>query len=463
MERDFIGTVSLEDDIYYGISSLRAKENFQINNQTTHKDIIHELINIKKQAVIVNHSLGYISEEKKDVIVEACNLLLDGKHADMFIVPKHQGGAGTSTNMNVNEVISNVALKEWNKCLGEYHLIHPINDINKHQSTNDVYPTAVKIAVIKKVRDCAEQYATIQKVCQEKETEFDSILKLGRTQMMDAVPMRVGQMFSAYAEVFSRDRWRIYKAEERLRTINIGGTAIGTGLNAPLKYMFLMTDKLRESTGIGLARAENLVDNTQNTDAFLEVSGLLKTAAASLVKIANDLRLLGSGPHGGFGEVELPQRQVGSSIMPGKVNPVILEMVIMNSHKVISNDILVSSLVSSGSLELNPFIPMIAETLIESLELLSKTVSIFTNKCLKDIKINKGKCMENVLSSYSLITPLIHVLGYDRATEIVSFCQTTNQNLQDVLLKENQFSKEELKELLDPFNITKPGIIEVVK
>lgn len=463
IEKDFIGTVSLEDDIYYGISSLRAKENFQINNETTNRVIIQELINIKKQAVIVNHSLGYINTEKTEVIIKACDQLLEGKHDDMFIVPKHQGGAGTSTNMNVNEVITNVALQEWNKELGSYHLIHPINDINKHQSTNDVYPTAVKIAMIKKIRECALQYADIQKVCQEKETEFDSILKLGRTQMMDAVPLRVGQMFSAYAEVFSRDRWRIYKAEERLRTVNIGGTAIGTGLNAPIKYMFLMTDKLRESTGIGIARAENLIDNTQNTDAFLEVSGLLKTAAASLIKISNDLRLLSSGPHGGIGEVVLPHRQVGSSIMPGKVNPVILEMVIMNSHKVISNDLLVSSLVSSGSLELNPFIPMIAETLLESLELLTNTVSIFREKCLRDIQINEEKCMENIMNSHTLITPLIHVIGYDKASEIVRYCEKNNKTLEEVLIKENLFTKEELAKILNPYNITKPGLIEVKK
>lgn len=459
-EQDEIGSVELDSNCLYGISTVRAKQNFYVNDQTVSKEFIHELINIKKQAAIINKELGFLDNIKSKAIVTACNKLLSGKHQDMFIVPLHQGGAGTSTNMNVNEVIANLALLELNKKPGTYSYIHPINDINKHQSTNDVYPTAIKIALIKKIRECAIKYQEIQSTCQEKETEFDNIIKLGRTQYQDAVPLRVGQQFQAYAEVFSRDRWRIYKAEERMRVVNIGGTAIGTGLNAPVKYTFLMTEYLRTSTNTGISRAENLIDNTQNLDAFLEVSGLLKTAASSLIKIANDLRFLSSGPNGGINEIILDKQQIGSSIMPGKVNPVILEMVIMNSYKIQSNDTLISNLVSNGSLELNPFLPMISETLLDSLNILIKTTEIFNNKCLKGIKVNKEQCLKNVLNSSAIITPLINIIGYDKASEIVKESIKSNKTIKQLLLEQDLFTNEELENILNPYNITKPGIIK---
>ncbi len=459
-EKDYIGSIVLQDKHLYGISSFRARENFQTTNETTNALIIRELINIKKQALIVNNKLGYIKESQYDYLIKACDLLLMGNTKESFIVPRYQGGAGTSANMNVNEVIANLALTLMGEKPGKYEIIHPINTINKHQSTNDVYPTAVKIAVIKQIRELAIKYQEIQITCQDKENEYDHVLKLGRTQYMDAVPLRVGQMFSAYSEVFSRDRWRIYKTEERLRTVNIGGTAIGTGLNAPLKYMFLMTEHLKESTGIGISRAENLIDNTQNLDAFIEVSGLLKVAAASLIKISNDLRFLSSGPNAGVNELVLPQLQVGSSIMPGKVNPVILEHVIMNAYKVMSNDSLITNLAANGHLELNPFIPMIAETLLESINLLSKSVEALNEKCLKGIVLNEGALRKNIEQSSSLITPLIELIGYDKATEIVKMSQSSNIDIKTLLIKEKLFTKEELDLYLNPYKITKPGKIE---
>ncbi|MDC0558814.1 aspartate ammonia-lyase [Candidatus Izimaplasma bacterium] len=458
-EKDFLGVVELEDTVYYGISTHRALDNFDVSNERSNMHIIYELVNIKKQAAITNAKLGYLDNKKAKAIEQACNLILEGEFDDNFVVNKYQGGAGTSTNMNVNEVIANVALEILKKLKGEYKVIHPINHVNMHQSTNDTYPTSVKIAAIKQIRLLATAYSKLQASFQELESKYGKVLKLGRTEMMDAVPMLAGQMFGAYAETISRDRWRIYKVEERLRTINIGGTAIGTGLNAPLKYTFMMTDKLQSSSNIGLSRAESLIDNTQNLDAINEVSGLLKVAAATLIKICNDLRFLSSGPHGGIGEVILKNNQVGSSIMPGKVNPVILEMTIGNAHKVVANDLFINNLIASGNMELNAFYPHIAEGLLESLELLTNTVSKLDNKCVKHIVVNEEKCRENIEQSHSLITPLISVIGYDKASLIVKKAESTKKTIKEVLVEEKLFTKEELDTLLDPLNITRPGNI----
>lgn len=462
-ETDFLGSVELDDNIYYGISTKRAIDNFDVSSQTVHQSIILELVNIKKQAAITNATLGYLDLEIKDAIVFAADQILQGEYQEQFVVNRYQGGAGTSTNMNVNEVLANVALEHMGYQKGRYDVIHPINHVNLHQSTNDTFPTSIKIAAIKKIRLLANEYAKLQQVFQEKETEFGTILKLGRTQFMDAVPLLAGQMFGAYAETCSRDRWRIYKVEERLRTVNIGGTAIGTGLNAPLKYTFMLTSRLQDSTNIGISRAESLIDNTQNLDAFNEVSGLLKVAASTLIKIGNDLRVLASGPGGGFGEIILQDNQVGSSIMPGKVNPVILEMTISNAHKIIANDMLINNLVSSGNLELNAFVPMIGETLLESLDLLTLTVEKLTEKCIKTIKVDEKQCRRNLEQSPSLITPLIQLIGYDKASEIVKEALQNEETIQHVLVRHKLFTTEQLEVLLNPLNITKPGLIKEVK
>lgn len=461
-ETDFLGSVELDDNIYYGISTYRALQNFDVSRETVNLKIVKALVNVKKQAALTNKKLNFIDGDIADAITNACDKILNNEFDDSFVVNKYQGGAGTSTNMNVNEVIANLALELLNHKKGQYNIVHPINHVNLHQSTNDTYPTSVKIATIKVIRELADEYAELQKTFQDLESENGHIIKLGRTQLMDALPILAGQMFGAYAETFSRDRWRIYKVEERLRTINIGGTAIGTGLNAPLKYTFMMTSRLQESTNIGLSRAESLIDNTQNLDSFNEVSALLKVSAASLIKISNDLRFLASGPNGGIGEIILKDQQAGSTIMPGKVNPVILEMVIQNSHKIISNDQLITSLVYSGNLELNAFLPMISETLIESLELFVNTVRIFNNRCAKHIKVDKQRCLENLEKSSSLITPLIHIIGYDKASDIVKESQANRLSIKDTLVKNGLFTHSELNEMLDPLNITRPGIIKEV-
>ncbi len=459
-ETDLLGSIQLPDDCYYGIATARAIANFNVSNDAVHPAIIHELVNIKKQAAIVNRSLGYLNEDKATAIITACDRILAGEFANMFVVNRHQGGAGTSTNMNVNEVVANVALEQLRRPLGDYDTIHPINDVNRHQSTNDTYPTAVRIAAIKRIRRLADAYASLQQAFQAKEREYGHVLKLSRTELMDAVPMLAGQMFGAWASVTSRDRWRIYKVEERMRVMNIGGTAVGTGLNAPVKYTFMMTSHLQQSTNIGLSRAENLIDATQNLDAIVETSGLLKVAAVSLHKIANDLRYLASGPNGGIGEIILEDHQAGSSIMPGKVNPVILEMTVQAAQRVIANDVLITNLAAAGNLELNAFLPEIAEALLESLELLERTVIAFTNKVVKTLVVNEQRCLENLEKSHALITPLITLIGYDRASAIVKRAHAEGRTIKDVLLDEDLFTNEQLDELLNPYNITKPGIIE---
>ncbi|QMS85396.1 aspartate ammonia-lyase [Candidatus Xianfuyuplasma coldseepsis] len=462
-ETDQMGTIELPDNCLYGIATARAIMNFNISEQVVNNRIIHEMVNIKKQAALCNHELGYLSDEITTAITLACDQILAGDYRDSFVVCAHQGGAGTSTNMNVNEVIANKALQVLGHPCGSYHIIHPINHINLHQSTNDTFPTAVRIAAIKQLRLVANEYSFLQQTLQQKETEYGSILKLGRTQMMDAVPMLAGQMFGAQASVISRDRWRLYKVEERLRTMNIGGTAIGTGMNAPLKYTFMMTSKLQQSTNIGLSRADDLIDNTQNVDSFVEVSSLLKVAATTLIKMANDYRFLASGPHGGIGEISLKPHQAGSSIMPGKVNPVILEMTIQVAEKIIANDALITSLATRGNLELNAFLPGIAEALLESLELLTNTVHKFNNMCVKNIVVNKDICQQNLERSMSLITPLIHIIGYDKASWVVKQAQEHQMTIRDILVQEKLFTNKELDQLLDPLNITKPGIIKGVK
>jgi aspartate ammonia-lyase len=459
-ETDTLGQITLEDTCYYGIATERARRNFSTKTKPVHPRIIEELVNIKKQAAVANKQLGYLDPVIADAILAAAERVFCGEFNDAFCLDSYQGGAGTSINMNVNEVLANVALEELGKPLGDYQTVHPINHVNLHQSTNDTVPTAIKVAAIKCIRLLADELAKLQQELQAKEDEFGSILQLGRTQLMDAVPMLAGQRFGAFAQAISRDRWRIYKGEERLRRINIGGTAIGTGLNAPIKYTFLMTALLQESTNIGVSRADNLIDNTQNLDCFVEVSGLLKTCATNLIKIANDLRFLSSGPHGGIGEIILPPVQTGSSIMPGKINPVILEHTVQVGEQVIANDGLITNLVARGQLELNPFLPLIGETLLSSLDLLTSVIGTLRKKCIKGLNIDQEKCLYHLEQSCSLITPLISILGYDQASEIVKSAQENHRTIKQELLEKKLFTKEQLDKMLDPINITSPGKVE---
>jgi aspartate ammonia-lyase len=321
--------------------------------------------------------------------------------------------------MNVNEVVANLALQLYGRKPGEYDVIHPLEDVNRGQSTNDVYPTALRIAAIELLRDLSDACAKLQQALQMKENEFDSIQKLGRTELMDAVPITLGSEFGAYAQAIARDRWRLYKVEERLRQVNIGGTAVGLSNNAEKKYRFIIIEQLRELTNIGLAAAEYPMDITQNNDVFVEVSGLLKALAVNLMKISNDLRLMNSGPHGGFGEIRLAAMQIGSTIMPGKVNPVIPEMVTQVAMKVMANDYAITAAASHGEFELNAFLPLIADAMLESLSLLEKAVTLFRTKCIDLIQADSERCAMHLNSSYAFATAYTPILGYDRVHRII--------------------------------------------
>ncbi|QAA34225.1 aspartate ammonia-lyase [Clostridium manihotivorum] len=457
-EKDMLGDRNIDTSKYYGINTLRAMENFDLGDRYVNLDFVKEIALIKKSAAMVNIRLKSLEEEKGKAIIKAAEEVIEGVFDEDFKINAFQGGAGTSTNMNVNEVIANRALELLGAEKGSYDLIHPLNHINMSQSTNDVCPTALRIAAIRKIRKLADALAELQEAFQIKENEFANILKLGRTELMDALPMMVGQGFGAYAKAIERDRWRIYKVEERLRVVNIGGTAIGTGLNATNKYIYMMTDMLQQLTGLGLARSDFPMDVTQNADVFVEVSGLLKACAVNLMKISNDLRLLGSGPKGGLGELVLPMRQPGSSIMPGKVNPVIPEMVAQVAMRVVSNDAGITFAAASGQLELNAFIPLITENLLESLELLEKAVIIFREKCIEGIEVNKEVCKENLEKSTAMTAALIHHIGYDKASDIAKKALSLGITLREAIYLENILTKEEVDKILNPLELTKPGI-----
>lgn len=467
-ERDLLGEKNIPAGAYYGIHSVRAEENFPVSGKKVNPQLIRSLILVKKAAAMAHLKLATYPSSVADAIIKACDELLEAegprKEAGSsglwahFIVDALQGGAGTSTNMNVNEVIANRAIELLGGERGNYALVHPLDHVNCCQSTNDVYPTAVRIAAIGRVRELSQAFAVLQEALQEKEQEGADVLKLGRTELMDAVPMTAGQGFGAYAKAVARDRWRLYKAEERLREINIGGTAIGTGLNAPVAYTFAVTDFLQELTGYGLARSEYPMDPTQNMDVFAEVSGLIKAAAINLIKICGDLRLLASGPAGGFGELELPAVQAGSSIMPGKVNPVMTEMVTQAAIRAIANDTAVTMAACGGQLELNAFLPLIADSLLESLELLTNAVSLFESRCIRGLQFKADRCRETVEKSDVLAAAFLHHIGYEASAEMVKHAHRQGITVRQAALESGELSEEQIAEILNLYQVTKPGI-----
>lgn len=420
IEKDLIGTRQIHADLMWGIHTERALENFRMSGKVVHPELVKAFGAVKLACFRTNSQLGYFSNGlKAEVLEQACSELQEGLLTQFIVVDALQGGAGTSTNMNVNEVIANRALELAGREKGDYSFISPLDDVNLHQSTNDTYPTALKVAAIMMIRRLEQSVLALQEAFQLKEKEFAHVVKIGRTQLQDAVLTTLGREMSAYAEAFNRDRWRFSKCEERLRVVNLGGTAIGSGLGAPRQFIFRVVDHLREITGIGLARAENLIDNTQNADVFVEVSGLLKACAANVLKISNDLRLMSSGPDAGFAEIVLPERQAGSSIMPGKVNPVIPEAAAQSAMVVMGNDLVITQAAAGGMLELNQFMPLIAHALLESIDLLINAVRMLSEHCVQGLKANEEQCRKNVLNSTALITAVIPVIGYEKASEIV--------------------------------------------
>lgn len=417
IEKDALGQKELPDKALYGINAARAAVNFVLGYRKVNLRLIYAMVKVKKAAAVTYQKLG-VKPGVYAAVIAACDKILAGGFDESFITEALQGGAGTSTNMNVNEVIANLALSELGKSCGDYSEVHPLDDVNRGQSTNDVYPTALRIAAIEELRVLSNECATLQQSLQKRENEFQRVEKLGRTELMDAVPVTLGEEFGAYAQCIARDRWRIYKIEERLRQINLGGTAVGLSGNTERKYRFGVLEELRSLTGMGLAAAEYPMDITQNSDVFVEVSGLLKALAVNLMKISNDLRLMNSGPHGGFGEIRLAEMQQGSTIMPGKINPVIPEMVMQCAMRVIANDSAISMAATRGEFELNAFLPLIADSLLESLQLLTKSVFIFRTKCIETLRADEKNCRRHLEASTAFAASYIVDLGYDTVSRV---------------------------------------------
>jgi aspartate ammonia-lyase len=424
VEKDSLGEVVLPDDALYGLQSLRARDNFALDYRRTNLHLIYAMVTVKKAAALTCEKLKTPASSGRagvyGAVIRACDRILAREADAMFIVDALQGGAGTSTNMNVNEVIANLALTILGESSGRYDIIHPLDDVNRGQSTNDVYPTALRIAAIELLRELSGACAALQEALQRKEREFQDIPKLGRTELMDAVPVTLGAEFGAYAQAVARDRWRLYKIEERLRQVNLGGAAVGLSPD-PLfrKYRFTVIEELRELTGMGLAAAEYPMDPTQNADVFVEVSGLLKALAVNLMKISQDLRLMNSGPRGGLAEIVLAPMQAGSTIMPGKVNPVIPEMTVQAALRVMANDSALTAAASLGEFELNAFSPLIADALLESLSLLCRAVPLFRTKCVELIRADPERCALFLDASWAFAAAYVPRLGYEKVRVII--------------------------------------------
>ncbi|MDZ4181677.1 MAG: lyase family protein, partial [Candidatus Cloacimonadaceae bacterium] len=384
-----------ESGAYIGRETAKAVENFAFSSERIDSDLIRALAMVKLAAARVNRKLGYLPDAQAAAIETVCGEIIEGAHHNLIVCDPYQGGAGTSLNMNLNELVALLGNRMSDPAFDprtSIGKIEPLAHVNLHQSTNDVFPSAVRIAVLLKLKTLETGVSLLQEALQDKERAFADIIKMGRTELQDAVPMTLGMEFGAWAEAISRDRWRIFKSRERIKTINLGGTAIGTGLGAPREYIFGVTEELKRISGLSISRAENLVDQTQNLDTLVEVSAMTKALGVNLLKIANDLKLLSGGPDTGYGEIRLPELQKGSSIMPGKINPVMPEAVCQIALKAINDDNLIALAAAHGQLELNAYLPLIAHTLLGSLSRLSRACELFAAKCISSIEANIEVC-----------------------------------------------------------------------
>jgi aspartate ammonia-lyase len=458
IESDLLGKRSIPAQVLWGIHSLRAQENFNLAGASVHPELIKAFGAVKLACAKTNRRLGVFADSSiADAVEKACVEMDDGLLSDHISIDALAGGAGTSVNMAVNEVLANRALVLSGHIPGDYTLISPLNHINCHQSTNDTYPTALRLAAVRMIRRLESAVLALVETCQNKEKDFAHIVKVGRTELMDAALITLGRECGAWAEAFARDRWRIYKCEERLRTVNLGGTAVGTGLGAPRTYIFEVVDELRAITGIGFARAENLVDATQNVDVFVEVSGILKACASSLFKVSNDLRILGSGPVCGLGEINLPALQTGSSIMPGKINPVIPEAVSQAALMVMGNDSVIGIAGGLGNLELNHYMPLIAHCLLSSCDLLTNAVIGLSEKCINGITANEAICRRYVNNATATLTALVGRLGYDVVSQIAHTVKSTGRTVKDVVVSEGHITQEEFDALTSAETVCRLG------
>ena len=458
VEKDSIGTKDVPENVYYGVQSLRAAENFHITGLNMHPEIINSLAYIKKGAAITNCEAGLLDKRRTQAIVQACDEILEGKFREDFIVDPIQGGAGTSLNMNANEVIANRAIEILGGKKGDYSVVNPNDHVNCGQSTNDVIPTAGKMTSLRLLKKLKKQLLRLHSALEQKADEFDGVIKMGRTQLQDAVPIRLGQEFKAYSVAILRDLNRMDKAMDEMRTLNMGGTAVGTGLNADESYLRRIVPNLSEISGMDLVQAYDLIDATQNLDSFVAVSGAVKACAVTLSKIANDLRLMSSGPRAGFGEINLPAKQNGSSIMPGKVNPVIPEVVNQVAFNAIGNDMTITMAAEAGQLELNAFEPIIFYCLFQSIDTIAYAVNTFVDNCVIGITANETRCRYFVENSVGIITAICPYVGYQKAAEIAKEAIKTGESVRKLIIETGLLTKEQMDEIMDPVQMTEPGI-----
>lgn len=454
IESDSVGSLEVPVEAYYGVQSLRAKMNFPITGKMMHPELITSLAYIKKAAAMANKNAGKLDVKIADAIIAACDEVIAGGLRDQFIVDAIQGGAGTSANMNANEVIANRAIELLGGQKGDYSIVHPNDHVNMAQSTNDVYPTAGKLTVLTLLPKTIFQLERLYDALEAKGEEFDDVVKMGRTQLQDAVPIRLGQSFHAFANAVKRDINRMHKAAKDMRTINMGGTAIGTAINVSPDYFDHIADYLRQVTKLPVLMAEDLIDATQNLDGFVNVSGIVKTCAVTLSKMCNDFRLLSSGPRTGMFEINLPAKQNGSSIMPGKVNPVIPEVVSQVAFNIIGNDTAITMAAEAGQLELNAFEPVIFYNIFESLETLAGAVQTLVDNCVLGITANREHCLSLVEHSVGMITALCPFIGYKKAAELAKESLKTGEPIRQLVVKKGIKTQEEVDEILNPITLT---------
>ena len=458
IEKDFLGEKEVPSAAYYGVQTLRAVENFPITGYRIHPSLITAMAIVKKAAALANIDTGYLAKDIGHEIAEAAQEIVDGKFHDQFIVDPIQGGAGTSINMNTNEVIANRALERMGYEKGAYAKISPNTHVNMAQSTNDAFPTGIHIATLMMLEKLLITMEELHSAFRKKAKEFDHVIKMGRTHLQDAVPIRLGQEFEAYSRVLARDIKRIKQSRQHLYEVNMGATAVGTGLNANPMYIEQVVKHLRTFSGFPLVGAEHLVDATQNTDAYTEVSAALKVCMMNMSKIANDLRIMASGPRVGLAEIQLPARQPGSSIMPGKVNPVMAEVINQVAFQVIGNDHTICLASEAGQLELNVMEPVLVFNLIQSISIMNNGFRVFREYCIKGITANEELLKQYVEKSVGIITAVNPHIGYEVASRIAREAIETGKSVRELCLEHGVLTEEELDIILDPFEMTHPEI-----
>ncbi|EAC1840099.1 aspartate ammonia-lyase [Campylobacter lari] len=457
-EHDFIGELEIPDNVYYGVQTYRALDNFHMSGRRLqdYPYFVKAFAQVKKAAALANKEVGVLDADKADAIAKACDRLITGEFLDQFVVDMIQGGAGTSTNMNTNEVITNIALESMGHKKGEYQYLHPNDHTNLGQSTNDTYPSSIKVAAYAKLSDLLKAMEELKAELEAKAKEYKDIIKMGRTELEDAVPTTLGNTFNAFASYIKSDIAKITAARESMSYLNLGATAIGTGINCHPDYKFVVEKKLKEITGVDFKPAEDFIAATQDTADFVHVSGALKTAAVRLSKIANDLRLMNSGPRCGLGEINLPKMQPGSSIMPGKVNPVICEVVGEACYEVIGNDVTIMLCSERGEFELNAFEPGIAYGLFNSIVLLENAMKTLAQKAIKHLTANPEACKQSVLNSIGIVTAFNPILGYEKSASIAKEALETGKAVGDICLERGYLSKAEIDEILSPERMLNP-------